>query len=135
MKPTTRRILVISICLILIAVGAALIVMGGRMRAEKERQANEVGCFQNIQLIDTAKESYLLLKEEAVDGPIQPADIASSFTDGELPVCPAGGEYVLGEPGDIPNCTAHESMCSRIRVNEQALHGTQHGFALYVEDE
>ena len=110
-------------------------VFAAKFLASKKRLAAEQDCFLNIQFIDTAKESYAMLNEVPSGTEIMAEDIAGNFPGGKMPECPAGGNYTVGAPGDIPCCSAHASMCARIRINEQALQGTQRGYALYVEEE
>jgi hypothetical protein len=61
-----------------------------------------------MRYIDAAKEQWSLATG-ITNGPVDIRGI-SKYMKGGMPVCPAGGEYTVGEVGEMPRCTVHGTV-------------------------
>jgi outer membrane lipoprotein-sorting protein len=65
-------------------------------------------CINNLRQIDAAKNEFALEKGKANGTPVTEADIKPYIkldTNGNLPKCPAGGTYTIGNVGEKPTCS------------------------------
>ena len=70
--------------------------------------SEENGCINNLRLIDSAKQQWALEQRKlATDTPtwedLRP--YVGSGPTGELPKCPAGGDYKINQVGSKPTCS------------------------------
>jgi len=61
-------------------------------------------CRNNLRHIENAKRKVAQERDRAT-GRMTWEDIRKEFPKGQIPRCPAGGEYVLGDVGMMPKCT------------------------------
>jgi hypothetical protein len=84
----------------------AAIAIPNFTRARSTSQEN--ACINNLRLIDAAKQQWALEHHKSnADTPTM-EDIKPYLgrgPAGEMPVCPAGGEYIIGSVGEKPRCT------------------------------
>ena len=66
------------------------------------------GCISNLRLIDGAKTSWALDKNKGGDATPTDDDLKPYIklnSDGNIPGCPAGGTYTIGNLNQQPTCT------------------------------
>lgn len=62
-------------------------------------------CLNNLHMIEAAKQRWALEhKKETTDTPTL-NDLSTYLRDGQMPVCPAGGAYVIGSVGQLATCS------------------------------
>jgi outer membrane lipoprotein-sorting protein len=72
----------------------------------EERQRN--ACINNLRQIDAAKNEWALEKGKATGTAVTEANIKPYIkldADGNLPKCPGGGTYTIGNVGEKPTCS------------------------------
>ena len=65
-------------------------------------------CINNLRQIDAAKNEWALEKNKAKGTAVTEADIKPYLkpdASGNLPKCPAGGKYTIGNVGELPVCS------------------------------
>jgi chromosome segregation ATPase len=62
-------------------------------------------CINNLRLIDAAKQQWALEKNKPADAIPTVQDLLPYFKDGNFPVCPSGGTYVINAVGELPACS------------------------------
>jgi prepilin-type N-terminal cleavage/methylation domain-containing protein len=73
----------------------------------KARSASKASvCLSNLRLIDGAKEMYEFETDAGEGDPCRWDNILPYIR--RQPVCPSGGEYVLGNLGALAVCTQHD---------------------------
>jgi hypothetical protein len=66
----------------------------------------DIGCINNLRIIDAAKEQYALEKGLADgDAIAEPGALEVYLPGGALPTCPAGGKYSINAVGKPPTCS------------------------------
>ena len=94
-----KIIITLAVCLF---VGFVIVtVIPNFVRAKYETAAN--GCINNLRQIDAAKNEWAL-KNGKTNGVVTENDI-KPYLNGSLPKCPAGGQYIIGNVGEDPNCS------------------------------
>ena len=102
MKKT--KILIVSIICLLIGF-VIVIVIPNFVRATHETAAN--ACINNLRQISAAKEQWAL-ENGKTNGIVTENDIKPYIkldSNGNLPKCPAGGTYIIGNVGEDPKCS------------------------------
>ena len=72
--------------------------------AQAEAQQRNA-CINNLRQIDAAKQQWALEKNKTAAAVPAAQDLLPYFTDGNFPVCPAGGAYTINAVGDLPSCS------------------------------
>jgi len=62
-------------------------------------------CINNLRMLDAAKEQSALEKGLENGDNVDPSSIAKYLLRGKMPVCPAGGTYLLHPIGKAPTCS------------------------------
>jgi hypothetical protein len=62
------------------------------------------GCINNLRQIDGAKQQWALEKQKGTNDVPSVSDI-SAYLHQEIPKCPVGGVYTLGQVGGSPRCS------------------------------
>ncbi len=78
----------------------------GSSTPTEARQRN--ACINNLRQIDAAKQEWALEKHKKTGAVVTEADIKPYIkldTKGNLPKCPAGGTYTIGNVGETPACS------------------------------
>jgi hypothetical protein len=101
------KLVVVPITLIsCILIGfVAVFVVPMLVRRIYERAAN--ACINNLRQIDGAKEQWAL-ENHITNRPVSTSDIQPYMgrgSAGTFPICPAGGQYIIGKLGEDPRCT------------------------------
>ena len=76
------------------------------IRARNFKASN--ACVSNLRMIDGAKEQWALEHHKATNDPVSWADVQPYMgrgPEGEIPICPEGGIYVLNRIGVTPRCS------------------------------
>jgi prepilin-type N-terminal cleavage/methylation domain-containing protein len=98
----------IMIVIAIIALLAA-IVIPNLLRASAKSQAT--ACINNLRQIDTAVQQFAVeAKKHVGDNVVYPDDLKAYIhlnPQGQIPPCPAGGEYSLTTVGTVPS-----ALCS-----------------------
>lgn len=72
---------------------------------QSRAQARRAGCIGNLRRIEAAKAEWAAAADrEEGDAPTA-EEIGRRLPEGRLPVCPQGGEYIIGPPGTKARCT------------------------------
>ena len=97
-------------------VGATVIAPVGLMAAialpafaNARMHAQEVGCTNNLRMLDAAKEQHAMMANLS-EGALVTADQLSEYLFGGMPECPEGGIYTLGPVGTPPSCSVHGGL-------------------------
>lgn len=61
-------------------------------------------CFENLHIIQSAKESWRYDNDKQYDDTPSWEDIKPYFPDG-MPICPQGGIYTIGKVDEPPKCS------------------------------
>src|ERR1700734_3772572 len=109
MKKVNRKagFTLVEIMIVVAIIGLlAAIAIPNFVKARTTSQQN--ACINNLRLIDAAKQQWALEnRKQSTDTPtmkdLQP--FLGRGANGELPVCPAGGEYTVGSVGEKPTCS------------------------------
>src|SRR5262245_52322413 len=112
-------VFVISI-LTVFALGA-LVAIPNFIRARTP--ASKCSCTANIKQLDGAKATWALEKHKTnTDTPAMTDIIGPPAYIRDAPVCPLGGQYILGRVEQMPRCTVPEHFLysSEIRVVSEA---------------
>ena len=81
----------------------AAIAIPNFVRARTTAQMN--ACINNLHMMDGAKQQWALEnKKSPTDTPTQ-SDVAPYLPNSQLPICPAGGTYMINAVGKDPTCT------------------------------
>ena len=73
------------------------------VKARETAQMN--ACISNLRMIDGAKQQWVLeQRKQPTDVPTE-GDIAPYLKNGQMPKCPAGGDYKVNAAGDVPTCS------------------------------
>lgn len=81
-------------------------VPGGGTASLEDRQRN--ACINNLRQIDAAKDQWALENGKTTGTPVTEDDIKPYIkldAYGNLPRCPAGGKYTIGNVGEKPTCS------------------------------
>ncbi|HEX7862690.1 MAG TPA: hypothetical protein VF773_20315 [Verrucomicrobiae bacterium] len=70
-----------------------------------EKSAKKGACINHLRQIDGAKEQWALEKRRKAGDAVEAADISPYLVRDAIPVCPAGGQYSLGNIGQLPTCS------------------------------
>ena len=62
-------------------------------------------CINNLRQIDAAKREWALENNKTAGAVPTAQDLLPYFTDGQFPVCPAGGTYTINAVGVPPTCS------------------------------
>ncbi len=103
MSKKTKVLIVPTVCLLIGFV--IVIVIPNFVRATYETAAN--GCINNLRQIEAAKEEWAL-ENGKTNGIVTESDIKPYIkldSNGNLPKCPAGGTYIIGNVGEDPKCS------------------------------
>jgi len=77
------------------------------IRARYETASN--ACINNLRQIDAGKNQWELENGKTNDI-VTEADIKPYFMNGNLPKCPEGGTYIIGQVGEDPRCSIGASV-------------------------
>jgi prepilin-type N-terminal cleavage/methylation domain-containing protein len=69
-------------------------------------------CLKNLQEIESAKDRWAMEYKRASGSAVAEADIAGEFLKGNLPLCPSGGTYTIGNVDALPSCSTHGTVAS-----------------------
>ena len=94
----------ITIWLIVLLLGLGAIILGPRFVRARSTKAACV-CINNLRAIDTAKWNWQIEYRKSVKDRPSWDDLPPYFHNGEKPVCPEGGNYVLGRVDELPRCS------------------------------
>jgi len=72
-----------------------------KARATSQQNA----CINNLRQIDAAKNQWALEKGKKAGDVLTVDDIRVYLIHNQLPVCPAGGSYIIGAVGENPTCS------------------------------
>jgi len=62
-------------------------------------------CIMNLRLMDAAKQAWALeKKKQSTDVPTA-SELAPYLVRGQMPKCPAGGDYQINAVGERPACS------------------------------
>ena len=101
-----------------IAIVAILLLVAGVAFAVANRQRAAISfnrCSANLAAIDLAKDEWKI-DYETNGTPswndlerYYPKQVSQTWGTNERPVCPDGGTYIIGKPGEAPVCSIHGS--------------------------
>ena len=73
------------------------------VRARETAQMN--ACINNLRMIDGAKQQWALeQRKQPTDVPVE-SDVLQYLKTGQMPKCPAGGDYKINAAGEDPTCS------------------------------
>jgi len=78
--------------------------------ARKRGQTNACGGY--MRLMDTAKEQWAM-EHHLTNGPTDVAGVLDFIRDHQLPRCPGGGTYTIGNVEETPKCSIHGTILKR----------------------
>src|SRR5271154_2907575 len=81
----------------------AAIAIPNFVKARATSQQN--ACINNLRQIDAAKNQWALEKGKTNGDMPTADDIKVYLMHNRLPVCPAGGTYIIGAVGEPPTCS------------------------------
>jgi len=91
---------------ILIMVVLLAVAIPNFLRARETSRARS--CQGNLRIIATAKEQWAMDHRKSNADEPSPADLVTNYikgTDGNLPQCPSGGTYTIGNMSTWPSCS------------------------------
>ncbi len=93
--------------IVVLIIGVLLGIAVPQWRKARER-SQKITCFQNLRKLDDAKDICAVANKLDEGDPVTEDMIFNEFMkDTELPVCPAGGTYTLGNVGEPVVCSLH----------------------------
>lgn len=98
-----RRFTLVEIMIVVAIIGLlAAIAVPNFVRSRKA--ARQKTCIENLRAIDFAKQNYAM--ENNVKVSVEPAEgNLTPYLKGNMPNCPAGGTYTIGNIETDPSCT------------------------------
>jgi len=81
----------------------AAIAVPNFVKARETAQKNQ--CIANLRQIEGATEQWALENKKRPFDKVKPEAISEFLKGGAMPICPKGGEYILGTVRDKPKCT------------------------------
>ena len=104
-KSFIKKLMIIAGCLSIVFIFA--ILLPNFMHAGYVTASN--ACINNLRQIDAAKNQWGL-ENGKTNGIVTEADIKPYFKNGNLPKCPEGGKYDIGQVGEDPRCSIGTSV-------------------------
>lgn len=68
------------------------------------KRSHKTTCVMNLRSIEAAKAVWSLTNPESSDSSIEMSDLVEAYLK-EEPRCPSGGEYTIGEVGELATCS------------------------------
>jgi len=96
------RILIFSVCLVAAVIFAVFVSASSRKTAKKPR------CYSNLMQLELFKLNWASENNKATNDTPTWNDLRPYFPDSwsnNIPVCPAGGTYIIGKVGEQPKCS------------------------------
>jgi hypothetical protein len=91
-----------------------VIVIPNFIRLQYETASN--ACINNLRQIESAKEQWKIESSKRDGDVVTEADIKPYFANGNLPKCPANGNYIIGRVGEDPKCSVGNSAWPNTHV-------------------
>ena len=76
-----------------------------QQQQQQQETANTAACIANLKAIDAAKQLWALDKNKAPADVPTTQDLMPYFKEGNFPVCPDGGNYIINSMSELPTCT------------------------------
>ena len=67
-------------------------------------------CVNAMRALDAAKEQWAMAARATNGTAMRAEDTLPYLRDHKMPVCPSGGDYIVGTVGKPPACTVHGDM-------------------------
>ncbi|MDD4870145.1 MAG: hypothetical protein PHR77_06260 [Kiritimatiellae bacterium] len=80
-------------------------IMAANPQAGAAPGGSDARCINNLRMLDAAKEQAALEKGMKNGDNVDPSSIVKYLLRGKMPVCPAGGIYLLNPIGKSPTCS------------------------------
>lgn len=72
--------------------------------------ASKNACLVNLELIDKATCAWALTEKKSLTDRVDGREVAKYLQNGQLPTCPAGGNYELHLVKDKPTCSLAHTL-------------------------
>ncbi|MDB6129346.1 MAG: hypothetical protein JWM04_453 [Verrucomicrobiales bacterium] len=67
-------------------------------------------CLNRMRQIDGATQQWALENKKGTNAVVVFSDITPFLKNATIPVCPSGGQYIIGKVADAPSCSLHGKM-------------------------
>jgi hypothetical protein len=84
---------------------ASAAVQQAQTRAQSRAETDRRACIANLKLIDVAKLQWALENNKTEDAIPTMQDLVPFFKDNVIPICPAGGTYIVNAVSQAPICS------------------------------
>lgn len=118
MRVKRVHIIVLTLAVSLVAAAFVFPILVHR---HKEMQRED--CLQNLVKLTEADEAVAQTLRLSFGDPISAKDTASLMLGHVIPICPAGGEYIIRNVGDSPLCTVHGDLLMERHGKEYVTKG------------
>jgi len=103
-----KRIIIAATLLVL-----AIAAWGTRTYLMHRKISETNACVSgNLLIIDAAKEQWAMATR-TTNSPVDVAGVMQYMIKGQMPICPAGGQYTFGNIGENPSCSIHGTYDDR----------------------
>ncbi len=109
-RPTRKSGFTLVEVVVLLAIVLLLLTLAVPNYVRERRTVQREACIEQLRQIGAAKDRWATQNRKSAGTVVSASDLVKYLKHGQMPVCPAGGEYAINPVGVAPTCSLGVSL-------------------------
>jgi competence protein ComGC len=104
-RPSRNSGFTLAEVVVLLAIVVLLLTLAVPNYVRERRTVQREACIEQLRQIGAAKDRWATENHKSAGAAVTASDLVKYLKHGQMPVCPAGGEYTINPVGTAPSCS------------------------------